>query len=249
MQKRVEHVLGIGTVTAGVFAGQDGSPVINGTAINSSSMDYCSCQGTVTGTIAGALKLQGSNDLVLAGAGTPVNWTDINGATVTISSATSSFVNGASNPIFQLSYMWIRSVWTPTSVGTQTVTTVADVSGSLNSTYFLLEDAGGAHKYYVWFNINSAGVDPLIAGRTAVPITGATNVSANTLATSIGSAVAALNGTNSFTTGVSTNVVTITNKVVGQFTPATDGAAPTGFAFATTADVGTILAQLHLNEL
>lgn len=248
MQKNVEHVVGIGTYTGGVAAGVDGSPVVSGSAINASTMDYCSCQGTVTGTIAGALKLQGSNDQVLSGTGTPTRWTDINSATVTISSATSSFVNGASNPIFQLSYMWVRAVWTPTSVGTQTVTTVADSAGSLNSTYFLLDDAASANKYYVWFNINSAGVDPAVSGRTGVPITGATNVSANTLATSIGSAVAALNGTNSFTTGVASNVVTITNKVVGAFTPAVDGTAPTGFAFATTADVGTIMAQLHLNQ-
>jgi hypothetical protein len=41
-----------------------------------------------------------------------------------------------------------------------TITCVADVSGSLNSKYFKLPlpfPNGGA---YVWFNVNSAGIDP-----------------------------------------------------------------------------------------
>lgn len=248
MQKRTEHVFGIGSYVNQVATGVDGSPIVNGTAIDTSNMDYMTAQGVVTGTIAGALKLQGSNDKVVSDGQTPVNWNDIVGATVTISSATSAFAGSTTN-IFQLAYQWIRSVWTPTSVGTQTVTTVADVSGSLNSKYFLLDDAGSAHKYYVWFNINSAGVDPLVAGRTAVPITGATNVSANTLATSLRVAIAALNGAASFSTGGANAAVIITNLAVGAFVPAVDGAAPTGFTFATSADVGTILCQIHMHDV
>ena len=76
----------------------------------------------------------------------------------------------------------------------QTVALVADFGGSLNSTYFLLNSANNTNKYYVWFNINSAGIDPLVAGRTAIPVAGATNANAATLgaamATAIGTTVA-----------------------------------------------------------
>src|ERR1700733_2564833 len=50
----------------------------------------------------------------------------------------------------------------------QTITTVADVSGSLNSTYFTVYSAGNLQGFYVWFNINSAGVDPAPAGLTGI---------------------------------------------------------------------------------
>lgn len=131
------------------------------------------------------------------------------------------------------------------TAGAQTVGLVADVSGSLNSTYFLLNDAQG-NKFYVWFNINSAGVDPAIAGRTAIPVTGATNVTAATLGAAMAIAIAAANGAASFTTS-GTSTVTITNKVKGSFTPAVDGAAATGFTFAvTSASNGTVVTPSNM---
>lgn len=225
----------------------DGSASSNSTAIDSSYMTKATIQAVMTGTSQGTVKIQASNDIqstIQANSGAPVNWTDIASSTVTLTSATSALLA----PI-DICHGHIRLAYTATAAGNQTVTTVADVSGSLNSTYFLLQDAASAHRYYVWFNINSAGVDPLIAGRTAVPITGATNVSANTLATSLRSAIGALNGAASFTTGGSNAAVTILNQSVGAFTPATDGAAPTGFTFASTAGVGTITALIKTNGL
>lgn len=108
------------------------------------------------------------------------------------------------------------------------VTTVADVAGSLNSKYFLLDSP--STDYYVWYNINSLGVDPLVPGRTGVMITGATNASAATLATSTKTAVDAL------ALFVATNVgavITITGASPGNTPDTTDGAAPTGFTFST----------------
>lgn len=145
----------------------------------------------------------------------------------------------AGNVIFRL-----YSQPTFLSAGVQTVALVADTSGSLNSTYFLLNDALNVHKYYVWFNINSAGVDPAVAGRTGVPIAGATNASAATLGAAVAVAVAALNSTASFTaTGTST--VMITNKVTGTFTPMIDGSSATGFTFAVTGSAGTTITPIN----
>lgn len=224
------------------FNAIDGSASSSSSAMDSSNVIKITTQAIMTGTSQGTVKIQASNDVastIQANGGVPLNWTDLANSTVTLTSATSVILT----PL-DVCHGHLRLVYTPTAAGAQTVTTVADVSGSLNNTYFLLNDAGSVHKYYVWFNINSAGVDPLIAGRTAVPITGATNVSANTLATSLRSAIGALVSSTIFTTGGSNAVVSITNQSVGAFTPAVDGAVPTGFAFATTAGVGTLTATI-----
>lgn len=77
---------------------------------------------------------------------------------------------------------------------TTNVTFVADSGGSLNSKYFTFQDQSGANKYYMWFDINNAGIDPAPSGRIGIKISGATNATAATLATA---AVAATAGTTS----------------------------------------------------
>lgn len=111
----------------------------------------------------------------------------------------------------------------------QTIVTVSDVSGSLNNKYFLIDTP--FVNYYIWFNINSAGTDPAIANRTGIQITGATNVLASTLATSINTAFNAL---VQMTSTVSVNTVTVTNGIIGAVTAATNGAASPAFTFAVT---------------
>lgn len=117
------------------------------------------------------------------------------------------------------------------------VTTVADVAGSLNNKYWLLDTPDV--DYYVWYNINAAGTDPLIPGRTGIAVAGATNASANTLASATSTAVGLAGGSTKFTTSVLANVVTITDKVTGAAPDAVDGAAPTGFTFQTTVQGAT----------
>lgn len=116
----------------------------------------------------------------------------------------------------------------------QTAITVADVAGSLNSTYFLLNSACDAYKFYVWYNINSAGVDPAIAGRTGIQVAGATNASAATLATATSTAILAnTTAATLFTTSVTSSThVNITNIQAGKCTAAADGTAATGFTFS-----------------
>lgn len=236
-----------------ILSGADNQNV-NGSQIDSNQLLSASFQAVFGDTqAAGTFKAQGSNDFCnygnLAADFTVTNWTDIPTSGIQVGSATIS--SGASALLFlpNICYRWLRAIFTTTGIGTQTVapiadtgafqsqtiTTVADVAGSLNNKYLLLSSVDLVTKaqkdFYIWFNINSAGTDPLIAGRTAIPITGATNVSANTLATSIRSALNAL--TNDFTATGSNAAVVVSSVAFGPVPPAADGAAPTGFTFGS----------------
>lgn len=112
----------------------------------------------------------------------------------------------------------------------QNVATVADSSGSLNSTYWTFNDAGNAHGYYVWYNINSAGVDPAPAGLTGIQVTGATGASANTIASNTRSAINAVSGISVVASGATNNVI-LSNSYPGTTTAAANGTASPGFTF------------------
>lgn len=116
---------------------------------------------------------------------------------------------------------------------TTNVTFTADTSGSLNSKFFNFQDQPGTHKYYVWFNINGAGVDPAPAGRTGFMVAGATNASAATLATAAVAAVGATPIGVTFTAGASGHIIT-KNVAVGAATATADGSAATSFTFTHT---------------
>lgn len=45
-----------------------------------------------------------------------------------------------------------------------------DSGGSLNSKYFLLSAGEDSHKFYVWYNVDGAGVDPLVANRCGIEV-------------------------------------------------------------------------------
>lgn len=214
----------------------------------------CTFQVVASGTAAGTLQIQASNDQAFglpANQFQPTNWFNV-GTAATIAGAGAYEVGDVFKTSvipLECSYEYLRLTFVSTKAGVQTiapiadtgvlqvqtVTTVADSAGSLNSTYFLLSSINTTTKaqknFYVWFNINSAGVDPAIAGRTAIPITGATNVSANTLATSIRTALNALTG--DFTAAGSNAAVIITSVAPGPVTAAADGAVPTGFTFGS----------------
>lgn len=111
-----------------------------------------------------------------------------------------------------------------------TVTCVADSSGSLNNKYFLIQAGRNGTTYYVWFNVNSAGVDPALSGKTAVPITLSTNATAGTVATAVASALDAL---DAFAASAVSTVVTVTASTTGPATDAVDTGL-TGFTLAVT---------------
>jgi hypothetical protein len=199
---------------------------------------------------AGTFKLQASNDVCpyrnLALDFTPTHWIDIPNQSASISTGTSALLT-----IAQASYRWFRAVYT-SSVNykqVQTVITVADVAGSLNSTYFTLTSVNGgvAKNWYVWFD-DGAGVDPVLPGKTGIKITYVDDDSANTLATLIR---AALNArvADFVATGATNNVI-ITNVEAGVATAAADGTAPTGFTFQnTTPGVAPTTININMNAL
>lgn len=112
-----------------------------------------------------------------------------------------------------------------------TVVAVADSAGSLNSTYFTLSSAYDRRLYYVWYDVNSAGVDPAVTGRTGVKVSVATNATAAQVATATKLAVDAL---SDFVATVLTATVTVTNAAGGPATDLAEGAAPTGFTLTVT---------------
>lgn len=117
-------------------------------------------------------------------------------------------------------------VGTPT---VYTVDTVADIAGSLHLTYFTIYDAAGSVA--VWFDIDNTGAPPPPHGANrAIKIANAvTGDSADAIATKVGQAIQL---DSSFTVGVITNQVTITNVVNGAFANAT--ADTSGFTVGTS---------------
>ncbi len=114
-----------------------------------------------------------------------------------------------------------------------TITAGPDIAGSLNDTYFLFSDAGDVHKYYVWYNIDAAGTDPLVTGRVGIEVAGAEDATASTLGGATRTAITTTAGAYVTVTGATTSVV-IQNILPGVTTATADGAAPTGFTIART---------------
>lgn len=110
-----------------------------------------------------------------------------------------------------------------------TVTAEADVSSSLNSTYFTIYSAYDRRGYYVWYSVDDAGVDPAISGLTGVKV----SIAEDALDSAVASATAAaLDALADFEATALAEVVTVINAAGGPSTDLAEGAAPTGFAFA-----------------
>lgn len=123
-----------------------------------------------------------------------------------------------------------------------TVTTVADVAGSLNNKYFFLNEPNGGAGHYVWFNVNAAGVNPGPFGsRVGVEIALATGALDTEVATAIQVAV---NPLTAYNATVLTTVASITNAVAGLVTNAT--AENSGFTIGFTQQ-GTIASSISVD--
>lgn len=140
---------------------------------------------------------------------------------------------------FKSSLPALASGTTVTTAVTNEVTNVtcaADVAGSKNSTWWKFYSAGDVYGFYVWYNINAAGVDPTPTGLTAVAVTGATGATAATLATAT---IAAINASATASlyvvasAGASGHVI-ITNKQYGDCTAAANGTASYGASYSIT---------------
>ncbi len=110
-----------------------------------------------------------------------------------------------------------------------TVTCIADVAGSLNNDYFFINSASDARQYYVWYNVNAAGIDPAISGRLGIEVAVATGA----LDTAVASATnTALNDIIDFTATVLGATVTVINANNGNTTNAS--AQTSGFTVTVT---------------
>ena len=109
------------------------------------------------------------------------------------------------------------------------VTCVADVSDSLDGTYFTLSSAGNtAATHYVWYNSSvGSAADPAPAGLTAIEVAFDPNDSATSIASDTATAVDAVGDFGATSSGAD---VTITNAAVGESAGAADN--DTGFTFA-----------------
>lgn len=93
-----------------------------GSAINSNQLVSASFQFYFNGTsesAAGTVKIQASNDLLLGATymgGTPTNWVDIPSQSASVTSGASALLT-----IPNMTYQWIRAVYTSSSGGTGNV--------------------------------------------------------------------------------------------------------------------------------
>jgi len=111
------------------------------------------------------------------------------------------------------------------------VTAIADASGSLDGTYFVLQDTAGSVAF--WIDVDDSGttIPGGAAGETrAVEITTiATDDTAETIA---GLLETAIHADAKFTASSATTICTVTNVDVEALTDAADG--DSGFGFSTT---------------
>lgn len=136
----------------------------------------------------------------------------------------------------------------------QTVTTVADVSGNLNSKYFTMDGSSGT--WAVWINENSTATEPAHGQTNSVEISSiklddtpaqvaaaiVNDLSANTAFTS--------NFDIYYDAAVDDDLITITDRGIGVRTDIADGTAPadTGFTFATTQTGTTVTRVIYLKS-
>lgn len=93
------------------------------------------------------------------------------------------------------------------------VTTVADISKSLNGKYFLIYSP--VSSYYIWYNILGTATDPLISGKIGVEVAISENDSANIVATKT---VSVINTIQDFSAIANNNIISITNRLTGNAT-------------------------------
>lgn len=115
-----------------------------------------------------------------------------------------------------------------------TVAISADVSGSLNNKYFLINSALDETEYYVWYNVDNGGTDPAISGKTGIEVDISANDGASAVLISTKYFIELTAGLSNFSLESVDNLLTITNSTLGESTNASD--VSTGFTVSTSVD-------------
>jgi hypothetical protein len=194
---------------------------IEGGAIDTRQVVKMSAQVTSSGTGTGSLQLQVSNT---PEGSTPV-WSAL-GSPVAITVAATALVAQQ-----DMCYRQLRALYTSTFLNVATISTVADVAGSLNDKYFLASSV--SDDYYFWFD-NGTGTDPAIPDRTGVQVTYTDDDTADTIAGLVRTAAAS----KGWTVTGATNQIILTNSVAGASLVAAAG--DSGFTVANTQPTSSI---------
>jgi hypothetical protein len=202
-------------------------------------LDNIGFQFVFTGTATGTFYIEVSADHVQDAQGVVTNagnWTPLSLNPVPIATGENGTIYIDIN---QLSAPYIRATYEAV-LEAGTITTVADVAGSLNDTYFLINGADEI-EYYVWFNVNSAGTDPVLPDKTGVEVALATGATANTVAAAVEVELELLPSFDDVT--VADDVVSFNQAELGPGL-LEDGAVPTGFTFSYQEEAGTLNAYI-----
>lgn len=136
----------------------------------------------------------------------------------------------------------VADVVTPAIAEVSSITTIADSSGSLDATYFILYDDAGSVAF--WYDIDNSGTTApagaLSADRQVEISTVNTDDDEFNVATK---SQAVIDGDSAFGATVASNVITVTNAVGGVVANASDG--DTGFTIATTTEGVDAISSLH----
>ncbi len=123
MRQSFEKLIDAGDATGSINSGK-----IDARQVYSLSLVMTSTNGAN----AGAVKLQGSNDICafgnVAGAFTPTNWVDIP-STLVDGSGTVAAGAAVTLVVKQLCYAWVRAVWTPTGGAAGLITAIVNSQG------------------------------------------------------------------------------------------------------------------------
>lgn len=107
----------------------------------------------------------------------------------------------------------------------------SDVGGSLNNTYFFVEDTISDKLFYVWYNVSGSGVDPNIPNATGIQVDIATNDDSAFVALATELFINSEAGLF-FDARRKGNIVKVTTKRAGVADDSVDGT--TGFMFTNT---------------
>jgi len=120
------------------------------------------------------------------------------------------------------------------TAGSATIQPIADVSGSLASTWFKLFDAYG-NTFIIWFKVSGVGSAPSGVSGTLVQQSISTNDTAATIGTALVTTIqnlpSGISGVNSFTASGTTTVTVTSTTTTPLAGPPADGVIPTGFTF------------------
>lgn len=125
------------------------------------------------------------------------------------------------------------------------IRTVADVSGSLNNTYFIMYSARDQTLYHVWYNVSAGGTDPAPVGSAAIEVAISTNDPSAVISLATQQVLDAHVDFNAVIDPTGSNRMLVTNEVGGSTTNTAD--FDSGFSFLNLSEgANRIVATLVL---